>query len=83
MFEERIDQILYPELNNIGAVSAFGKLQSKRLKIRNSLAMLPKNWLVIKRKGFKRSHKNLISKIFKFKRYKNSFDLRTIYLNQL
>ena len=30
VFEERIDQILYPELNSIGAISAFGKLHSKK-----------------------------------------------------
>ena len=44
MFEERVDQILYPELNQIGAVSAFGKLKSKKLNITSKQFQCNPDW---------------------------------------
>ena len=44
VFEERIDQILYPELNNIGAISAFGKLHSKKLNIISKQFQFNPDW---------------------------------------
>ena len=44
MFEERIDQILYPELNNIGAISTFGKLNSKKLNITSKQFQFNPDW---------------------------------------
>ena len=43
-FEERIDQILYPYLTNIGAVSAFGKLHSKKLNIASKQFQFNPDW---------------------------------------
>ena len=43
-FEERIDQILYPYLKNIGAVSAFGKLHSKKLNITSKQFQFNPDW---------------------------------------
>jgi len=44
MFEDRIDQILYPELRNIGAISTFGKLHSKRLNITSKQFQFNPDW---------------------------------------
>lgn len=44
MFEERVDQILYPELNQIGAISAFGKLKSKKLNITSKQFQFNPDW---------------------------------------
>ena len=44
MFEQRIDQILYPELNNIGAISTFGKLHSKKLNITSKQFQFNPDW---------------------------------------
>ena len=44
MFEERVDQILYPELSQIGAISAFGKLKSKKLNITSKQFQFNPDW---------------------------------------
>ena len=44
VFEERVDQILYPELNNIGALSSFGKLNSKKLNITSKQFQFNPDW---------------------------------------
>ena len=44
VFEERIDQILYPELNSIGAISAYGKLHSQKLNITSKQFQFNPNW---------------------------------------
>ena len=43
-FEQRVDQILYPDLNRIGAVSSFGKLYSKKLNIRSKQFQFNPDW---------------------------------------
>ena len=44
VFEERIDQILYPTLNDIGAISTFGKLNSKKLNIKSKQFQFNPDW---------------------------------------
>ena len=44
VFEDRIDQILYPSLKNIGAISAFGKLHSKKLNIASKQFQFNPDW---------------------------------------
>ena len=43
-FEKRVDQILYPDLNRIGALSSFGKLYSKKLNIRSKQFQFNPDW---------------------------------------
>ena len=43
-FEERVDQILYPTLQNMGALSSFGKLNSKRLNIASKQLQFNPDW---------------------------------------
>jgi len=43
-FEERVDQILYPDLNRIGAISSFGKLYSKKLNIQSKQFQFNPDW---------------------------------------
>ena len=43
-FEERVDQILYPKLQNMGALSSFGKLNSKRLNIASKQLQFNPDW---------------------------------------
>ena len=43
-FEQRVDQILYPELKNIGAISGFGKLRSKKLNIQSKQLQFNPDW---------------------------------------
>ncbi len=44
MFENRVDQILYPELKQIGAISTFGKLKSKKLNITSKQLQFNPDW---------------------------------------
>ena len=43
-FEERVDQILYPTLQSMGALSSFGKLNSKRLNIASKQLQFNPDW---------------------------------------
>ena len=43
-FEKRIDEILYPELKKIGAVSGLSKLSSKRLNIKSRQFQFNPDW---------------------------------------
>jgi len=43
-FEDRVDQILYPELKNMGAISGFGKLHSKKLNIQSKQLQFNPDW---------------------------------------
>ncbi|MBL7108792.1 MAG: hypothetical protein ISS11_00900 [Candidatus Marinimicrobia bacterium] len=43
-FEKRIDQILYPELKSIGAISGFSKLTSKHLNIKSRQFQFNPDW---------------------------------------
>tara|TARA_Y100001970_G_C14246629_1_gene868748 strand:+ start:1641 stop:2573 length:933 start_codon:yes stop_codon:yes gene_type:complete len=43
-FEERVDQILYPKLKEIGAVSNFGKLRSKKMHIQSKQFQFNPDW---------------------------------------
>tara|TARA_B100001250_G_scaffold86025_1_gene71164 strand:+ start:4017 stop:4949 length:933 start_codon:yes stop_codon:yes gene_type:complete len=43
-FEERVDQILYPTLKEIGAVSNFGKLRSKKMNIQSKQFQFNPDW---------------------------------------
>ena len=43
-FEQRIDQILYPDLTKIGAISSTGKLISNKLKIKSKQLQFNPDW---------------------------------------
>ncbi len=43
-FEKRIDEILYPELNEMGAVSGYSKLSSKKMKIKSREFKFNPDW---------------------------------------
>ena len=43
-FEKRVDEILYPELKKIGAISSFGKLNSKKLNIKSRQFQFNPDW---------------------------------------
>ena len=43
-FEKRIDEILYPELKSIYAISGYSKLKSKNLKLQSRELKINPDW---------------------------------------